>query len=803
VDRNLRRDLAICCCVVLATVVAYWRVGGLEAVRLGDKIDPAAGAPVQYGFSGPGLHWALVGFEGGRWQPLTRLSHLVDGVLFGSTEGTGAHVENVVLHLLNSILLFLLLVRMTAARWPSALVAALFAVHPLHVESVAWIGGRQDLLGTLFGLLAVAAYVRYVRQPGMARYVPVALLLLLGLLATPMLATLPALLLLLDVWPLQRLRTGKKQRPMRTADWRAGLARLAVEKAPLALLSLASLAMSGVAMSQGGSPITAGNIALVARLQNALLSYAAYLGKMFCPMDLAVFYPWTPSPKTAAVLGALLLLAAISAAVAWAARAGRYYPAVGWLWFLGTLLPVVGLVQLGDQAMADRYTYLSLVGLWLVVAWGAAELAAGWSAARNAAAVVAGILILGCMFLTQRQVAFWNNTETLLKHALQVSEENALAHNLLGAELCALDQSDDGIAHLKEAVRISPDFAPAELNLARAYDRLDDMHQAMAHYRSALRIDADSTPAHNRFGALLFKHGLYTDALEQWKEVVRLEPDSAVAHSNVAVILASQNRLPEAEEELRTALALDPTLDAAHNTLGVVLLKLGKPDEGKAQLQAVVDLNPDNTDVRGNLARVYVAQHDLVHAIAELEEIVRRQPDNAVAAGQLGMLLAQQGDLPGALQYIRQSLAAQPENLGLRTNLAVGLAQQGNWKEAIAECRKVLQRRADDVLMLNTAAWIIATSPDQSMRDPLEAVKLAERAANVTHHERADILDTLAAAYAAADRFAEAVATADRAQKLAGGAGNPLLAEEIRKRMSLYRTNTAYREDSLRPKIAK
>ena len=496
---------------------------------------------------------------------------MLDVELYGFDPGAH-HLTNLWFHIANTLLLFGLLHRMTGALGRSAFVAGLFAVHPLHVESVAWLAERKDVLSTLFGMLTIWAYVDYGGRPGPRRYGAVLLFFALGLLAKPMLVTLPFVLLLLDFWPLGRVRMGSNP----AGDWafsRDGcstMVRLVWEKIPLLALAAASSVVTFVIHRRGGAVISLGATPLNLRLENAWISYLAYIGKMLWPAHLAVFYPYAQSQSGWWATAAFLGLVGISVAVI---RAGprRPYLLVGWFWYLGTLVPVIGLVQVGDQAMADRYTYVPLIGLFIVVAWGVPELLARWPLPRLALPAAAGLVILACAITAWGQVQYWEDSTTLWTHTLAVTTGNNIAHNNLGVSLADQGKLDEAIAHYCEALRIKPDYANAHNNLGVALADRGKTDRAIAHYSEALRIQPDYADAHINLGVSLAEQGKVDQAIVHFTEALRIQPDSAKAQNDLGVALASQGKVDQAIAHFTEALRIQPDYADAQKNLGIAL----------------------------------------------------------------------------------------------------------------------------------------------------------------------------------------------------------------------------------------
>ena len=552
------RDLGLVLALALTTIVAYWPVGHHDFVAYDDDRYVTDNRHVRDGVSGAGLRWAATAFEGDNWHPVTWLSHMLDGQLFGMRPGPH-HLTNLALHTLNAVLLFGLLRRLTGSRWRSALVAALFALHPLHVESVAWVAERKDVLSTFFGLLALHAYAGWVARPSRARYGLVVLCFGLSLMSKPMLVTLPAVMLLLDAWPLGRLGTGTGR------VWA-----LVREKTPLLLMSVACAAITVVAQSHGGAVRTLEEVTLPARLANAVVAWAGYVVSMLWPSDLAVLYPHPGQWPGRAVVGAGALLVLVSAV---AASAWRRHPhlAVGWLWYLGTLVPVIGLVQVGKQSHADRYTYLPLVGLFIMIAWSLPRLDVGRSRRRVVAALGATALVTTLMVMTRLQLRHWKDSRALFERAVRVTTGNAVAHNNLGVILLAADDVDGAVRHFEAALRIDPRFAGAEGNLGDAYARRGHHAEAAKRYRAALHLDPNLVAARNSLALALVREGRLEKAAAHLRAIVERQPTWPDAYYNLGLILGALGRREEALAAYRRAVELDTGHARARAQLAALL----------------------------------------------------------------------------------------------------------------------------------------------------------------------------------------------------------------------------------------
>jgi len=590
------RMLVFGICVFLVEIVwlAFGRTLGFGFVNYDDPRTVYESAEVARGLSAEGVAWAFTHAVIGHWDPLTTLSHMADCQIYG-LEPAGHHLTNVLLHAAGTILLFLALREMTGALWRSAFVAALFAIHPLRVESVAWITERKDVLSGVFFMLALGAYARYAHGPSAWRYLAVALAFALGLLCKSMLVTLPFVLLLLDYWPLGRW-----------ADRRGLPWPLLIEKIPLLLLSATSAAIQIFAASDMITPIQ--TLSLSARLGNVLVSYVAYLWKSVWPVNLAVFYPSPGVWPAAQVLPAAAVLLGLSIiAVAW--RRKRPYILTGWLWYLGMLAPVIGVIQVGTQALADRYTYLPQIGLFLLATWTVADLSASLRHRRLLLGCAAGIVIGGLILLARAQTAYWHDSQTLWNRALACTERNSVAHSNLGAELLESGQVNEAIAHLQKALEIQPLDADAHNNLGNALLLANRVDEAIPHYRSALEIRPDFGSAHANLGRALLKNGQVDEAISHYEKALELQPENPGFQNALAWVLATCPKAAsrngaKAVELARQAYRLTGDDPAILRTLAAAYAQAGRfPEAVDAARRALELTEPKNTALAGAIRR--------------------------------------------------------------------------------------------------------------------------------------------------------------------------------------------------------
>ncbi|MFZ5447511.1 MAG: tetratricopeptide repeat protein [Thermodesulfobacteriota bacterium] len=753
--------------LILATVIVYADLSNHQFISFDDNLYVTDNPTVQRGLTLQGVTWAFTTFHAGNWIPLTWLSHMVNCQLFGLNP-RGHLLTNLLLHVANTLLLFSFFLRTTQALGPSFLVAALFALHPLHVESVAWVSERKDVLSTFFWLLTMWAYVWYLKSPGIQRYLAVLLCFGLGLMSKPMLVTLPFVLLLLDYWPLGRWQlngaTGANpvaNRVSRT-DRKVPLSRLILEKVPLLVLVVMFGLISFHAQKVSGAVTSVENFPIAARLSNALIAYVSYMGMMIWPAHLGVYYPLIEEDITfGSALGAGLILLFLSSAIIWQARRRLYLP-VGWLWYLGTLVPVIGLVQIGNQALADRYTYVPLIGLFLIIAYGLSDLVAGWPRLKTLVPLGIGILLAALALCTYRQVGYWHDSQSLYEHTLRITRNNYLINYNLGNRWYAQGKLESAISCYTEALRIFPDYFEAHNNLGLALQAQGKAEQAIFHYNEALRINPDFDKAHNNLGLALYTQGKVEPAISHYNEALRLRPHYPEAHNNLGMALYAQGKVDSAISHYNEALRLQPGFAQAHYNLGLALQAQGRTEP----------------------------------AISHFTEALRINPDFDKAHNQLGLALYTQGKVEQAIFHYSEVLRLQPNNFKAHNNLGIALASQGKLEQAIQHYRQALHLKPDYAQALNNLAYVLATAADQKFRDGPAAVQLAEKANRLTGFSQPETVDTLAAAYAAAGRFPEAIQSSRKALNLARRRGQPDLIKQITDRMYLYQAGLPFRASS-------
>ncbi len=590
--------------LILVTIAAYLPALRADFVNYDDEQYVTRNPHVQTGLTANGFKWAFnVGYEC-NWHPLTWISHMLDRQAFGPGP-VGPHAVNLLLHLANTILLLLVLNSMTKSLWKSAFVAALFAVHPMHVESVAWVAERKDVLSALFWMLTMWAYMRYTEAPGLKRYIVVVVLFALGLMSKPTLVTLPLVLLLLDYWPLGR--------------WSGATLRMIREKLPLFVMSAASCVVTYLAQQRGGAVMSVSALPFSQRAANALTAYVSYVGKMLWPAKLAVQYPHPYLTPVWQAAGAAMILVVITVFVIRLARS-RPYLVVGWLWYLIVLLPMIGLVQVGDQAIADRYTYISFIGLFVILVWGAFDLFGSRFATSPNSRVVSILVIITLAVCTWRQCAYWHDSVSLWKHTLAVTSKNSIAHYSLGVAYGELGRRADAIAEYKRAIRIRPKYSAAYYDLGVAYGELGRYVDAVEAYQQAISAKPEVAEAHNNLAISYGKLGMYAGAIDEYNEAIRINPEYFEAHYGLALILMKEGFADEAEKHLREAIRIKPTYASAYNNLGILLGGRKRYDEAASCFAKAVKYRPDYPEAHSNLAIALFAAGRYQESYKEIDD---------------------------------------------------------------------------------------------------------------------------------------------------------------------------------------
>jgi tetratricopeptide (TPR) repeat protein len=746
--------------IYLGLAGVIWLVFG-QAVRFGffnydDSYYVYQNPWISDGLTKAGLVRAFNHSLVGNWHPLTSLSLMLDAQFF-RLNASGYHAVNIILHTITVLLLFVAIRKMTGAVWRSAFVSALFAIHPLRVESVVWISERKDVLSGLFFMLGLITYARYARKPGLGSYLLVALTLTLGLLSKPMLVTFPFLLLLLDYWPLGRFAFS----PPTGGDAGAvssRVTRLLLEKIPLLALALAVCVAT--ILSQTNALNAARDWPLRWRVDNAILTVWIYLGQMVWPVDLAVFYPHARSSLGLGVV-IVSLFALVAVTIAFYLWRQKYpYLITGWLWYLGMLAPVIGLVQAGWQAHADRYTYLPQIGIYLAITWGVADFSAGWRWRNLILGSAAALAIAALMALAWRQVTCWSSSVRLWRHTIAVTTDNDVAQRGLGTALLSLGEVDEAIAHDREALRIRPHEANGLINLANA----------------------------------LLQKKEYPEAIQLYRELLRARPNDNERHRNLGKALSASGATAEGMAEFREALRIQPNDSDAAYSLGNAFLEKGDPSSAIPYFQKAIAANAGNVAAHYNLAIALQREGRSEAAIMEFRETLRLDQRHIDAHNNLAITLLKAGEAATAIAEWQAAIRLQPDNAELHNNLAIAFLEQGHLSDTVREWRETLRLQPDKVGTQLSLAWVLATAPESTVRDARGALDLARQAFRASADRSLMAFRVLAAAFAESGQFSSAIQVAREGVQRAQTQSDSLMADLLQNDLALYEENIPRRD---------
>jgi len=633
-NRNIINEyrLLICLFLTITILAAYWQVRTHEFVNFDDELYVVDNDHVKNGLNLKGVIWAF-GFTGDTyWHPLTWLSHMMDCQLYGLNPGMH-HTTNLILHILNSLLLFLVFKQMTGALWRSAFVAALFALHPINAESVAWVAERKNVLSTFFWMLTMLTYVHYFRRKGLWRYLLILFVFFLGLMCKPMLITLPFVLILLDYWPLQRFAFANL--------WESRTVfRLVIEKVPLVVLSILSFLVSTLSLQNSKITVSVEFIPFMLRIANALISYVKYLGKIIWPQNLIFFYPYPKMIPNWHVLFAGLFLVCITIIVIRAVNK-RPYLGVGWFWYIITLIPVSGLIQAGLwPAMADRWAYVPLIGIFVIIAWGISDLLKKWRFKKNMTAIAGIAYILILSFLTWLQVGYWQNSFTLNKHALGIDQSNAVAHLNLGTALAKDNRPNEAISHFLSTLKIYPDHKKAFYNIGLAMLTNGNYEEAIYYFLKYLKLCPDDAKGYQRIGLVYSYKGKINDSKKYYYKALDIDPEFEEAHFGLGVIFASQKKYEDAIKHYSETLRIKPDFITAHINIGNLFLKNGQLKKAISHYSEALKIEPDTVEAHNGLGAVMVHAGRIEKAIDHFKRALLLKPDDKVAQKNLNNLIA-------------------------------------------------------------------------------------------------------------------------------------------------------------------
>ncbi len=620
---NKKLFYIICIFLVIVTLAVYWQVLDNDFVNYDDDDYVTENIRVHKGVTFDSLTWAFTSSHASNWHPLTWVSHMIDYQLYGLNP-RGHHLTGLLFHVANTLLLLLVLIRMTGALWQSSFVAALFALHPLHVESVAWVAERKDVLSTFFMMLTVWAYILYVKKHEVKRYLLVVLFFMLGLMSKPMLVTLPFILLMLDFWPLGRLCLLHDTRNVVTGQQtneKTDIFRLVLEKVPFFALAIGSSVVTFIV--QEGAMKTLKTYSLQTRIINTFVAYTEYIVDMIWPVKLVVLYPH-PGNSLPLWKGVVAGLALVLITILVIRKARKIpYLAVGWLWYVVTLIPVIGIVQVGPQAMANRYTYITLIGLFVIIAWGANDLLSKWLHRKIWLGTLAAIILPVLIILTWKQVQYWENSFTLYKHTLKHTSNNYVIHNNLGIVLRKQGRAEEAINHYLQALRSNPDYELAHYNLGNAYADQGKTKKVIEAFKQAIRINPDYAEAHYNLGVTYAGSGKHKEAIAAFQQAIRIDPDYAHAHYNLGATYAGSGKYKEAIEAFKQGIRIDPDYALVHNNLGIAYGALGKYKEATEAFKQAIRIDPDNADAHLHLGVASLNLNDRGSAVEQYKILKR------------------------------------------------------------------------------------------------------------------------------------------------------------------------------------
>jgi tetratricopeptide (TPR) repeat protein len=811
--RDARRTAIAGGLLVAATLAAFWPTFHNGFVGF-DDTEYLFNLHVKNGLSWTNLRWAFLTAHSANWHPITWLSHMLDVQFFGLNP-FGHHLVSLVFHISNSVLLLFLLEKLTGKLVRAFFVAALFALHPLHVESVAWAAERKDVLSTFLFLLTLLSYVRFVELSGVSNggalsqrwetgeqqgkdgglpdpsflnrpalfYALALACFALGLMSKPMLVTLPFVLLLLDYWPLGRPVSRTLEQP-----------RLIREKLPFFGMAAVSSLITFLVQHEAGAMDL--NLSLNRRLINAVASYVRYLSKTFYPTNLAIYYPHPDSlipsgqwPVWGIGIGALALVLLSAACVLWLKRAP--WCGFGWFWYVGTLFPVIGIVQVGAQGLADRYTYIPLIGIFIVVVWAAAELGTRHQFARGLIGACGVAALLACGILTRHQLKYWQRGLAAFQHAAEVSPRSAVARSTLAWDHLLLGDHEAAKPQFKQALSLDPFLWEAHDGLGVLLEKQGRTNEALTEYRAATVLRPKNADPYKHLSALYWRLGERSDALELCQTALRLNPEDVDEQLNLGGMLWQIGQRNQAVAHYREAVRVDPQHPIAHYNLGFALSEMGMVGEGAKELAEAVRLAPQYADAWVEYGRALATLGDFGNAQEQFRRALELSPTNVNVRVNLANALWMSGRTNEAASNFAAAANQQP---GLGQDLLDSgkrLAAQGQFAGALGRFSLAMRLRPDWPEAMSATAWVMATAPQSSVRNGPEAVRLAERAAALTGKKDVHVLATLDAAYAEAGRFPEAITAAEETRNAAAGAGNEQAVRAAKNRLERYQRNQA------------
>jgi protein O-mannosyl-transferase len=756
-DSNKSRLVGLSFLLLIA--FCYWPIYQAEFINFDDSIYVTNNEYVKEGLAAKSIYWAFSSLDLSNWHPVTMISHMLDYQLFGMN-ASGHHLMNVLFHIGNTLLLFLALRLMTGALWRSAAVAFLFALHPLHVESVAWVSERKDVLCTFFMLLSLIAYVGYAKKKGVANYLLAFFLFILGLLSKPMIVTFPFLLMLLDYWPLERFN-GDHLSGYREGENRKLLSRLILEKVPFLLMSIIVSIVTYIAQTQTGAVSSLKILPLLIRITNSINSYALYIVNALFPINLSIFYPlFSDIHLWQTILSANFI--ALVSYLAWRYRQRYPFFPVGWLWYLGSLVPVIGIVQVGMQALADRYTYIPLVGVFMILVWFLPDMTKqkkGIMLFEGAALLCVALLLIAA---TRNQVGSWINTMSVFTRADEGTNQNILAKLQIAGQYAQMGNQDEAKIQFEELLRISPTNVTALHNYGIFLVNSDNYDEGMEHLREALRLQPNSVTVHNSLAQALWQKGQVEEAEKLLRASLTLKPDNPDTHSYLAIVIgSSKERYLESIEQYREAIRIKPNHHRARLGLAITLQLHGQKEEAEEHYRQVFQENPYViAENRFNIGWTLAAQNELEEAIVQYQEGLKILPKNAGAQLFLAYLHQRKGNSNDALKQYGEVLKINPESVAALIGMGTVMADLGKTEDALHYFNEALQIDPKNVSAHNNLG-LIAYRQDR-MEEAMSHYRIAVKA----DPRNAEVRYNIGLSFEKIGKFSDAIAHLEMATEI-------------------------------------
>jgi len=696
----LRPEALISILIIISTIAIYWQVKDYEFINFDDDVNIYENLHIQKDITLKNIKWAFTAVYWSTWQPLVWLTYMADYNLHGLDPGWH-HLTNLFLHIANALLLFITLRTMTGVLFRSAFIALIFALHPIHIESVAWITERRDVLSAFFWILTTFSYVRYTRSQRLIKYIPVFFFMCFGLMAKQMLVTLPFTLLLLDFWPLGRVndntlkRITQKHHPgiitflSNLQTFIRNNKHLLLEKIPLFMLSILSCFVAYYVQKTGGAVKSLSQFPIDIRLSNALISYLQYIAKMLWPFNLAVFYPHPGTLSASKTILSFLIIASCTLIAIHTLKKYSWF-AVGWFWYLGTLVPVIGIIQIGSHALADRFVYIPFIGIYIILAWGIHFLLSNWNKKKLGIAILSTCFFSILIVVSWKQTSYWRNSASIFNHALNTTENNYIAHNNFGLALENQGDILNAIEHFKKSVSIKPNYVIALNNLGVALENIGKPEEAIVHYKKAIQINPKYPDPYINLAFILFHKKQYSEAIKRCYKALTINPKSLKAHIIIANSIAQKGNKKIAEHLYKKALQMNPGSPIAHNHMGSFLLEQNKIEKAISHFQSALKIDPNNLKYKVNLISVMRINKNINTQIDNVLSAIKKQPDNPDLHNKLGNLYRKRGESKKASEIFQQILSAHKDYIPAILSLASLYAENEEYEDSITYFKKAI-----------------------------------------------------------------------------------------------------------------